>query len=561
MRKLYIALAALALGAPLSAQNINQSVQVTNDYVGRFADFQKMGAVPQVPDSLYRFDYKFDYSVFDTPYKGAYEFTPYEIRVTPEARPYDGSRFYLRAGAGYSLHPQLMLAWQALQRENLTVGVFADASGYAGQYRRSKDADPFRGHDISGRAGVGGQYLLPAATLSWQLAYEGIAAGEDVDAPRFRSGFNAAVVNGRVQSRERPGDFLFYDIDLRYRYASDAYAPVLNRANLGENNFHLGVSGGPVLNGKYRILLDALFEMDALRETGIASPQRFSASLAALRPHVDFLLGPVQLDAGARIDYAECGEDKRFTVSPDVIARLDLIERDLRLFAAVSGGQSLVSHYDVRHISHFSYRLDTGTALSREKIRARIGIDGHWNSRLQYGFEAGYVSYAGLPLDGCPFTGPIITGYITDRVPWPVTAFVGQADFQSAYARAKLSWADERVQVDGNLGYAHHILPEEEFPVYTPPAFTADVRGSYNWQKRIFAGAFVEAASARTPMAAWAATPIRGYANLGLTGEFRVDRRWGVWAEAGNLLCMDIERVPGYIERGPYVTLGVSLKL
>ena len=142
-----------------------------------------------------------------------------------------------------------------------------------------------------------------------------------------------------------------------------------------------------------------------------------------------------------------------------------------------------------------------------------------------------------------------------------MNAFVGQADFQSAYARAKLSWADERVQVDGNLGYAHHILPEEEFPVYTPPAFTADVRGSYNWQKRIFAGAFVEAASARTPMAAWTATPIRGYANLGLTGEFRVDRRWGVWAEAGNLLCMDIERVPGYIERGPYVTLGVSLKL
>ena len=148
MKKTIIALATLALCAPLSAQNINQSVQVTNDYVGRFADFQKQGGALQVPDSLYRFDYHFDYSVFETPYKGSYEFTPYEIRVTPEARLYDGRQLYLRAGAGYTLHPQLTAAWQALTREDLSVGVFAEAGGYAGMYRRFKTSDPFRGHDI-----------------------------------------------------------------------------------------------------------------------------------------------------------------------------------------------------------------------------------------------------------------------------------------------------------------------------------------------------------------------------------------------------------------------------
>ena len=57
-------IACVALGAPLAAQNINQSVQVTNDYVTRFADFQKQGPALQVPDSLFRFDYDFDYSVF-----------------------------------------------------------------------------------------------------------------------------------------------------------------------------------------------------------------------------------------------------------------------------------------------------------------------------------------------------------------------------------------------------------------------------------------------------------------------------------------------------------------
>jgi hypothetical protein len=546
MKKTIIALAALALGVPLSAQNINQSVQVTNDYVSRFADFQKQGGTLQVPDSLYRFDYRFDYSVFDTPYKGSYEFTPYEIRVTPEARLYDGYQLYLRAGAGYTLHPQLELAWQALQREDLTVGVFADAGGYSGRYRTDAAAESGPGRDLSARAGINGRYLLPALSLSWRLGYEGISAAfSQADNVLFRSGFNAAVVGGRVQSRERPGDFLFYDVDFRYRYAGEKYPAGGAYADLTENNLHLGVSGGPVLDSKYRILLDALFEMDALRELGTGTPQKFSSNLVALRPHVDFLLGPVQLDAGARLDYGEWLDNNRFTVSPDVMARMDLIEQDLTLYAAVSGGQSLQSHYDVKHVNHFAYRANLGTFLSREKLRVRAGVDGHWGSRLQYGLEAGYVSYQGLPLSNY----------------WHVTL----ADFQSVYAKVKLAWADERVTADGALGYSYMIFPEDMLG-FAPPAFTADVRGSYNWQHRIFAGGFVEAASARQGFydafhVGAAPKPIPGYVNLGLTGEYRLDGRWGVWAEAGNLLGMDIQRVPGCIERGPYFTLGLTLKL
>ena len=162
-------MACVALGAPLAAQNINQSVQVTNDYVTRFADFQKQGPVLQVPDSLYRFDYDFDYSVFETPYKGAYEFSPYRIAVTPEARLYDGNKLYLRAGAGYSFHPQFELAWQMLQEKDLAIGVFAEAGGFAGNYRRRGVEGAFGGHDLSGRVGVGGQYLASGARLSYHF--------------------------------------------------------------------------------------------------------------------------------------------------------------------------------------------------------------------------------------------------------------------------------------------------------------------------------------------------------------------------------------------------------
>ena len=97
-------------------------------------------------------------------------------------------------------------------------------------------------------------------------------------------------------------------------------------------------------------------------------------------------------------------------------------------------------------------------------------------------------------------------------------------------------------------------------PGFSPSAFTADLRGVYNWDRRIFAGMFVQAASLRKSLGG-VYEDIPGYANVGLTGEYRIDARGTAWAEAGNLLGRAIERMPGYAEKSPYLTLGFSLKL
>ena len=73
MRK-YITSAAAFLIAVFSAnaQNINAQVQVTNSYSSSVGDFAKQNVPVNVPDSALKFDYDFDYSVFDSPYRGAY---------------------------------------------------------------------------------------------------------------------------------------------------------------------------------------------------------------------------------------------------------------------------------------------------------------------------------------------------------------------------------------------------------------------------------------------------------------------------------------------------------
>ena len=94
MKKLLSISVFVALAVSAAAQGVNSTVSVTNDYRSHAADVNKQTMEMLVPDSLLHFDYKFDYSVFESPYKGAYEFSPYSIKVTPEASGYNARKLY-----------------------------------------------------------------------------------------------------------------------------------------------------------------------------------------------------------------------------------------------------------------------------------------------------------------------------------------------------------------------------------------------------------------------------------------------------------------------------------
>ena len=539
MRKSIFALAALVLSAPLFAQNINQTVQVTNDYVTRFADFQKQGGTLSVPDSLYRFDYHFDYSVFDTPYKGSYEFSPYRVRITPQARLYDGNKFFLRAGAGYTMHPQFDLAGQMLEEKDFTIGVFADFGGYAGKYYSHETMDAFNGRDLVGHVCFNGQAIRPATRLSYQIGYDGFFSARAENT--YRSNFHSGFVTGRIQSRERAENHLFYDFDLRLRHSVEDLPESMQLYDSRETNVYVGVSAGPVLQEKYKILLDGIFEMEALGVYEAMFRNGPNVNFARLRPHVDFLFGPVRVDAGVRLDWTEYENSTKqpFTIAPDVMLRMAVLDADLDLYAGVSGGQVVEGHFTLKQMNHFAPRPYSVATISREKIRVRAGLEGHWRAGLQYALEAGYVSYANKPL--------------------PTLGGISFTDYKTAYAKTTLGWKSERLEADGTLAYNYLVMPGG-VNAFAPAAFTADVRGTYNWDRKVFVGAFVEAASSRRMLLGEYA-PIPGYADVGLTAEYWINRYLGVWAEGGNLLGMAIERFPGYVEKSPYITLGVTLKL
>ena len=64
---------------PLQAQQdnkINPKVEVQRDYEGRMSDIEKPKLSTVVPDSISKFNFNVDYSIFDKPYHDLYSFTP-----------------------------------------------------------------------------------------------------------------------------------------------------------------------------------------------------------------------------------------------------------------------------------------------------------------------------------------------------------------------------------------------------------------------------------------------------------------------------------------------------
>ena len=93
---LFVAVASF-MAFSASAQNLDPTVEVSRDYEGKLLVVHKPILEMAVPDSVYRFDLDFDYSVTDTPYKGAYEFVPYSVDMTlePQQRERGGANMLL----------------------------------------------------------------------------------------------------------------------------------------------------------------------------------------------------------------------------------------------------------------------------------------------------------------------------------------------------------------------------------------------------------------------------------------------------------------------------------
>ena len=94
--RLFTILILLPAAICASAQDIDPTVEVSRTYQGKMMEVHKPMISMQIPDSVMQFDLDFDYSVFDSPYKGTYEFNPYLQDMKPHPAAWTGSTAVFR---------------------------------------------------------------------------------------------------------------------------------------------------------------------------------------------------------------------------------------------------------------------------------------------------------------------------------------------------------------------------------------------------------------------------------------------------------------------------------
>ena len=586
-----LVLAALA-ALPASGQNLDPTVEVSRAYEGKLMEVHKPQLKMAVPDSVLRFDLEFDYSVSGSPYKGAYEFSPYTLDMKPSPTSRDINSFYLKAGAGYQLHPVFDMVWSPVFKSPFRMNVYASHRSYVGKYwtmaepasseaeavlGRMEKADgssrSWPGYDLQTRAGVEGRYDWQNALLGFDAGYEGLHQQDR----RFHvSGraYNAAVARFAVSSKNNPDIPFQYKADLSYRFAEDRLKDTaFPETSLIENDFSIDGGMAYAFHNGDRIGLGLGYDMAMIDGDIFAAGGDFD-----IVPHYVTDRGRWHLDLGVRISSAFRSDSvsdmygyEDQTVYPDVRVEYKAIPDAMKLYLDLGGDSRINSYADIiayNHRADIRYGRGFGKILDIEDERFSFaaGLEGRIGPRFSYNLSGGYVNYGNALLEGAVMQDATT---VTSSSWMPA---LGYASYDKAFVSLEWLLAMEHFRFDGNVDYAYCVNRSDDAERFLllPAALTGDVAFTYDWKQRVYLGLDCAFSTARKGFAYYSvnqflkksvAARVPGYADLGLEIEYVVNRKFSAWARGGNLLGMTIQRSLLYAEKGPYFTLGICLNL
>lgn len=567
-----------------SGQNLDPTVEVSRAYEGKLMVVHKPQLKMAVPDSVLRFDLDFDYSVSDSPYKGAYEFSPYTLDMKPSPTVRDMNSFYLKAGAGYQLHPVFDAVWSPFFNGPFRMNAYASHRSFIGNYwtmdspvddgdavvfDRMKKADgstrSWPGYDLRSKAGFEGRYDWSNMLLGFDIGYFGLHQQDRLFHVTGRA-YDAATARIAVASKNHPDVPLGYHADLFYRFAEDKMSDTASADSyLKENDF--SVDGGvsySFFNGD-RLGLKMGFRM-AMTD-GCVYTRGGDVDVV---PHYVMSRDRWNFDLGVRISssfksdvFSEMYSYEEQMIYPDVRVEFRAIPDALKLYLNI-GGDSRVNSYadiierDQRADIRYGRQLQDVLDITDEKIAVSAGAEGRLGKRFSYGLEGGYVRYGNAPLDGAVY------GYGANARWLPILGY-------SSYDRifVSLDWLldADHFRFDGKVDYSYYsdLSLSSGEGLMLPASLTGDVAFRYDWKDRVLFGVDCVFSTARKGTALYGDrvidASVPGYADLGVELEYVVNRKFSAWARGGNLLGMTVQKSFLYAEKGPYFTLGICLNL
>lgn len=560
----------------LSAQNLDPTVEVTREYEGKLMETHKPVLEMFVPDSVTHFELGFDYSVFENPYKGSYDFNPYLLSMKPSSADMGENKLFLKAGAGYQLHPELDLVWSPKFKESgLNLDVYALHRSFVGNYwnisptlpegssayvldRKSESASDrtWFGYDLLSRVGADLRYDAKGVAIDFGAGYYGLAQKDRLWGVRS---FNALDANLGLSTKPQSAESMAFDMSVRYRFADDHMPDELG---LSEQILDFDMSLGPISAGKHKFFVDAKMDMVDYRKS-------FSASVGqvAFVPHYIYGSESVYLDAGLRVAKLLRGPNdsglfqaKEQIVYPDVAFYYTLIPEAMKLYVKAEGGNTINTYSSILERNHHLVYSSASMPLdcTLERVAMTVGLDGRISSVFSYNLRGGYVNYGNAFLDAidCNFKAD----------PHPSYRYVS---YNKWFAALDWCFRIEDFVCDASFDYNHPwgepFNGSEDIAILKPARVTGDVSFEYNWRRRVFFGADCNFSTERVANWTILGLPYKlklpGYADLGVYGEYVSSHLLSYWFRVGNLLNMTVQRNPMYAEKGVNFTVGISLSL
>lgn len=559
------------------AQNLDPTVEVSREYEGKLVEVHKPVLNMAVPDSLTHFALDFDYSVFANPYKGSYEFSPYLLSMKPSASDSGENRFYLKAGAGYQLHPTFDMVWSPkFKRRGINMDVYALHRSFVGNYLNivPDESDPYDvvmakatknedglhkwfGYDMMSQAGVALRHDWEKLALEYSAGYYGLLQKDRT----WNRGYNALDVALGIQTKPENIRSTVFGLDVDYRYGEDVVGTSSLYENLGALDFHVG----PFLKGNHRLSIDMTADYAAY-----SGAFDLVGGNLSLTPRYVFRKSRFNADLGVRFAKMLAAEDLREQyVYPDVNVSYVLFPKSLKVYLKATGGGEFETYSSViasnHHITHIMPSDLLGYRIERVGLTA--GFDGRITDKFSYNLRGGYVNYASM------------RHYAVEVVadPWFDMAYFGCQKWFAA-----LDWAFdiEGFRFDGSVSYDRFWDDSNLYDgsgisrnaVLKPAALTGNAAVEYNWKKRVICGVDCDFSTASTGYFSYIESvdtdvvPVRnvripGYMDLGFYAEYATARNLSLWLRAGNLMNQTIQRSPLYAEKGVNFTIGICMNL
>ena len=582
MKKIVLYFSALLLTCGLSAQSLDPTVRVTGTYRGSVATEDLPQEEVALPDSVAVFDTRFDYSVFEKPYKGSYEFMPYLPDLRPQKQESHRNHLYLRAGAGFTLHPELDFCWEPEVGDScLNLSIYTNHRSYLGRYQAylwdvDQEIACKDGFESLTHAGVRGRYDFENVYLHWDAAYKGFHGG-DGDSPvrTFDTrGFNLAKADLALQSSAHQTGKVYYAFGLGLDYAR------ANERGNGEDRWHRYVDNGCfALNGKVGDMISEKhgfefdFELGLLlsRSSHYAVQELYNsnAQLFSVTPHYLLELEKFELDLGAKVAYVARDKQtwnygsRQQIFYPDVKIAYDPWNRWATFFLKATGGIRPNSYEDMLRLNpHFSNFYTGGGVLldnTVENLRLALGVEGKIASRFTYDVELGYRICGSAPMEMLS-PSSIIGLWRPD---------MGFTSFRSLFGTIGASYRAEFLDIQAHaLFQSTYGLREGApgLPYFNLPPFVLDFRAVYNWKRRIFVGLSLDAQGGRLAVGQDAlgnsfSAGIHPFWNLGAQLSYVISPEWTVWLKGENLLFQPVQRYVGYAQKGAWGSVGITLNI